>query len=113
MTIRKRARGASVGLFTGVITLALIASACRSGDSAEHHHHPTPAAQVAVADVATGDHVDEALYGCPMHKEMVGSKGDRCPKCDYMEMVPVTWSLEGVETVRVTDLPDYNPPKSQ
>ena len=51
------------------------------------------------------------IVGCPMHKEMIGSEGDLCPKCNYMKMVPVTWSLDGIDTVRVTSLADYNPPK--
>ena len=50
------------------------------------------------------------ITGCPSHKEMIGSKGDKCPKCGYMKMLPITWSLEGVDTLRVTSLPDYNPP---
>lgn len=50
------------------------------------------------------------LMGCPIHKEMIGVKGDKCSKCDYMEMLPITWPLQGIDTVRVTNLPDYNPP---
>lgn len=51
------------------------------------------------------------ITGCPGHKEMIGSQGDMCPKCDYMVMIPITWDITGVDTVRVTTLPDYNPPK--
>ncbi len=50
------------------------------------------------------------ITGCPGHKEMVGSEGDICPKCEYMTMIPITWDITGVDTVRVTSLPDYNPP---
>ncbi|MDA6068375.1 hypothetical protein NJT12_01960 [Flavobacterium sp. AC] len=50
------------------------------------------------------------ITGCPSHKEMIGSKGDKCPKCNYMTMMPITWSLQGIDTVRVTSLSDYNPP---
>lgn len=50
------------------------------------------------------------ITGCPGHKEMVGSEGDMCPKCEYMTMIPITWDIVGVDTVRVTSLPDYNPP---
>lgn len=67
------------------------------------HHGHDHAANDALAD--------NTLHGCPMHKEMIGSQGDRCPKCNYMEMPPVTWSLEGIDTMRVTSLPDYNPPQ--
>lgn len=48
--------------------------------------------------------------GCPSHKEMIGSEGDMCPKCGYMTMIPITWDITGVDTVRVTTLADYNPP---
>ena len=50
------------------------------------------------------------ITGCPGHKEMIGSQGDMCPKCEYMTMIPITWDIDGVDTVRVTSLPDYNPP---
>lgn len=47
------------------------------------------------------------LTGCPIHKEMIGVEGDQCPKCDYMTMLPITWPLQGVDTIRVKTLPDY------
>lgn len=49
------------------------------------------------------------ITGCPSHKEMIGIEGDQCPKCGYMTMLPITWSLEGIDTIRVTSLPDYKP----
>lgn len=49
------------------------------------------------------------ITGCPIHKEMIGVEGDECPKCDYMKMLPITWSLQGIDTVRVKTLPDYHP----
>lgn len=48
------------------------------------------------------------LMGCPIHKEMIGVQGDQCPKCDYMEMLPVTWSLQDIDTIRVKSIPNYN-----
>ncbi len=60
-----------------------------------------------------GELIDAAgnlIMGCPSHKEMIGTKGDMCPKCGYMTMIPITWDITGVDTVRVTSLPDYNPP---
>lgn len=57
------------------------------------------------------DQSGDVIVGCLAHKDMIGSIGDKCPKCDYMEMIPITWSLEGIDTVRVTTLPDYAPPK--
>ena len=41
------------------------------------------------------------ITGCPGHKEMIG---------EYMTMIPITWDITGVDTVRVTTLSDYNPP---
>jgi hypothetical protein len=49
------------------------------------------------------------ITGCPSHKEMIGIEGDQCPKCGYMTMLPITWSLEGIDTIRVTSLTDYKP----
>lgn len=71
-------------------------------DQIQHHGHDHDEASTMA---------DNAIFGCPMHKEMIGSQGDRCPLCNYMEMIPVTWSLDGIDTVRVTSLPDYNPPQ--
>lgn len=37
-----------------------------------------------------GQVVDEnkkLITGCPLHKEMIGSEGDKCPKCDYITMI--------------------------
>ncbi len=59
------------------------------------------------------DEEGNIITGCPMHKDMIGSVGDLCSKCNYMEMVPITWSMEGIEAVQVTTLPDYNPPGSK
>ena len=56
--------------------------------------------------------IGEIITGCPMHKEYIGKKGDKCPKCNYNEMIPITWSMEGIDTVRVTTLSDYNPPQN-
>jgi len=53
---------------------------------------------------------EHLITGCPGHKEMIGSQGDMCPKCEYMVMIPITWDITGVDTVRVTALADYNPP---
>lgn len=78
-----------------------------------HNHIETVAVKANITN-EEGQLIDAAgnlITGCPTHKEMVGSVGDKCPKCNYMEMVPVTWSLEGIDTVRVTNLPDYNPLK--
>lgn len=107
--------------------LMLFAYSCGNSNSAkeEHmhsesdgHNHTTEMVseqKLSLKDIRNekGELTDEAgniITGCPMHKEMIGSVGDLCPKCNYMEMIPITWSMEGVEAVKVTNLPDYNPP---
>lgn len=84
------------------------------------HNHATeqvagkPAEKIAVKNRnEKGELIDahgHLITGCPGHKEMVGSQGDMCPKCDYMTMIPITWDITGVDTVRVTTLGNYNPP---
>ncbi len=59
------------------------------------------------------DAAGNLITGCPGHREMVGSEGDMCPKCEYMTMIPITWDITGVDTVRVTSLADYNPPSDK
>jgi len=99
---------------TILVTVAFAFTACNKANKSDAvtlpaANHADHAQSKAGGDAAAKD----ILYGCPMHKEMIGSKGDMCPKCNYMELVPVTWSLEGIKTVRVTTLPDYNPPKKK
>ncbi|MDX9749682.1 MAG: hypothetical protein RBT71_01190 [Flavobacteriales bacterium] len=102
-----------LGIFTSA---ALLVVAACSTPAPDHTDSTAPVA-VEQADHHGHDHdeasamADNTIYGCPMHKEMIGGQGDRCPKCNYMEMIPVTWSLDGIDTVRVTSLPDYAPPQ--
>lgn len=98
-------------------SVAMFITSCGNNNSHnehEGHNHTTETTTKSDNRNENGELVDasgEIITGCPMHKEMIGAKGDKCPKCNYMEMVPVTWSMEGIDTVRVTSLPDYNPPK--
>jgi len=108
-----------IGVFA---SLAILVSAC-GGDTKtvkDGHDHSTEVvvgkpAEKTVSNKNENDQLVDAagdlIVGCPMHKEMIGSEGDMCPKCNYMKMVPVIWSLDGIDTVRVTTLADYNPPK--
>ena len=89
-------------------------------DEGDGHDHATeqvvekPAEKITAKDRnEKGELIDahgHLITGCPGHKEMVGSEGDMCPKCEYMTMIPITWDITGVDTVRVTTLADYNPP---
>lgn len=67
----------------------------------------TASNQAATEAHATETAAATVLYGCPSHKELIGAKGDICIKCGTMKMIPITWSLEGIDTVRVTSLPEY------
>lgn len=100
-------------------SIVMFATSCGNNNSHNNHEGHNHRTETTKTETNTdnrnekGELVDasgEIITGCPMHKEMIGSKGDKCPKCNYMEMVPITWSLDGIDTVRVTSLPDYNPP---
>lgn len=83
------------------------------------HNHATEQVDKSIQQVEVKDRNEKGelidahghlITGCPSHKEMIGSEGDMCPKCNYMTMIPITWDISGVDTVRVTTLADYNPP---
>ena len=99
-------------------SIAMVITSCGNSNSHnEHagHNHANETSTTSDSRNENGELVDASgaiITGCPMHKEMIGAKGDKCPKCNYMEMVPITWSLEGIDTVRVTTLSDYNPPQN-
>lgn len=112
-----------------IASISVVTYSCGSGDKKEKNahahtngddHHHTEAVENKKITKKNNKYENELgqaldkngkfITGCPSHKEMIGSEGDTCPKCGYMTMLPITWSLEGIDTVRVTSLPDYNPP---
>jgi len=102
-------------------SVAMFITSCGNNNSHnehEGHNHSTETTKTTTKSDnrnENGELVDasgEIITGCPMHKEYVGKKGDKCPKCNYNEMIPITWSMEGIDTVRVTTLSDYNPSKN-
>lgn len=106
--------------WTTIAVRATLISSCTSNtkevhENGEAHSHTEVVEDKKTMDkdlqesVMLLDSTGKVIYGCPAHKEMIGSEGDQCPKCNYMELIPVTWSLEGIDTVRVTELHDYNP----
>jgi len=114
MIVRKTAIAA-------LASIAMFVASCGNSNSHNQHEGHDHATETAVSNTETqkanrnenGELVDAAgniITGCPGHKEMIGSQGDMCPLCEYMVMIPVTWDIDGVDTVRVTSLPDYNPP---
>lgn len=68
-------------LFSLALLLAL--AACQN----THHNHnhdeskPETTAAPAAESAPTGTAAPEAVYACPMHPEVTGIKGDKCPKC--------------------------------
>ncbi|MCA6439598.1 MULTISPECIES: hypothetical protein [unclassified Arcicella] len=117
-----------IGAFASIaIFLASCGSDTKTAKDAhtdgDGHNHATeqvagkPAGKAATKDRnEKGQLIDskgQLITGCPGHKEMIGSQGDKCPKCEYMTMIPITWDITGVDTVRVTTLADYNPPANK
>ena len=97
----------------GLLLLIFIISSCGNTNKNDHQKkHLKTTVETEAHEHSVDKQAEATLYGCPMHKEMIGVKGDRCPLCNYNEMIPITWSLNGVDTVRVTSLPDYNPPSN-
>lgn len=35
----------------------------------------------------------DGLNHAPSHIEMIAIEGDKCPKYDYMTIIPISWSL--------------------
>lgn len=117
MIVRKTAIAA-------LASIAMFVASCGNSNSHNQHEEHNHATEISLSKTELQnanrnekdqlvDAAGHLIVGCPMHKEMVGSEGDKCPKCNYMKMVPITWSLEGIDTVRVTTLSDYNPPMNK
>jgi len=45
--------------------------------------------QTVKQEQSDGDMKDQQLYACPMHPEVTGKKGDKCPKCGMKLTEPV------------------------
>lgn len=97
-------------------SLVVVMASCGNNNSGHVHHENNDHHHSEISNSnrnKNGELIDtngDIITGCPQHKEMIGSEGDLCPKCNYMKMIPITWSLEGIDTVRVTSLPQYSPP---
>lgn len=97
-------------------SLVIVMTSCGNNESGHIHQENVDQNHETLSNSNrnnNGELIDangEIITGCPQHKEMIGSEGDLCPKCNYMKMIPITWSIEGIDTVRVTSLPQYSPP---
>ena len=65
-------------LIYSAITMAIVLSACNTKS------------KEAAPETSTQTTTSEQLYSCPMHPEVKGNKGDKCPKCNMDLTVPVT-----------------------
>lgn len=78
---------ATISLLTGTVALGLFFTSCNDtqnkSSNMEHHQHSD----------------SDNVYACPMHPEVTGKKGDKCPKCG-MDLVAV--SDENSAKVEVT-----------
>ena len=62
-------------LFSLLLLLGL--AACRNTPPAQPQPAPQPETSIAPQPAAA----DTTQYACPMHPEVKGKKGDKCPKC--------------------------------
>jgi len=67
-------KSVTASLFTATLVLSLLFTACNNSQNKDSHHEHS-------------DH--EEAYACPMHPEVTGKKGDKCPECG-MDLVAVS-----------------------
>jgi len=67
------------------MTAIAIAACAKKESSAENQQKGQVATPVEKAAGTTNSEA-EVVYTCPMHPEVVGKKGDKCPKCE-MDLV--------------------------
>lgn len=62
----------TAAIVTGISTAMLVTSCGNESkkETSEHHEHTDSTA-----------HSGEHIYACPMHPEVTGKEGDKCPKC--------------------------------
>jgi hypothetical protein len=71
-----------------IALLFIIALACnKKSDTTETVVEPAVQSNDTIAKPASS--AEAALYACPMHPEVTGKKGEKCPKCQMELTVPV------------------------
>jgi predicted Zn-ribbon and HTH transcriptional regulator len=58
------------------LSLFLVFQACQNAQPKTDNRSETSAAPAPASEAAP-----EPVYACPMHPEVTGQKGDKCPKC--------------------------------
>lgn len=75
-------------IFLSFILLSL--TACNSKSSKTENTTPTESQKTeTVADTTAETKPVAQLYSCPMHPEVKGAKGSKCPKCGMAVTEPV------------------------
>ncbi len=66
-------------ILLSALSLSVALTACNSNkEKAKETKAKETETKTKTEEVAT----PEKLYACPMHPEVTGKKGDRCPKCN-------------------------------
>jgi uncharacterized protein with PIN domain len=78
-------------LIFSFIVVAAVVTGCKKNETEVSKSESTETAVTEATDTvaeATAQPVAQ-LYACSMHPEVVGAKGDRCPKCNMELTEPV------------------------
>jgi hypothetical protein len=75
-------------LFIAAVAVMLF-TACKDGKNGNNADgdliEPTPVDTTSA--MGTTSRTEEAVFVCPMHPEVIGSQGEKCPKCG-MDLAP-------------------------
>lgn len=66
------------------MTVTVFAACNQKADNSEQKNETTATSDTTQTSIAPEQ---EVVYTCSMHPEVIGKKGDRCPKCE-MDLVP-------------------------
>lgn len=65
-----------------LFSLALLLGFAACQNSHKNHNHDQSKPETTAAEPApTATAAPEAVFACPMHPEVTGKSGDKCPKC--------------------------------
>lgn len=87
-------------IIASAIVFITLLSACKNSSSEK-------ASTSESTNTSQSTETDEALYACPMHPEVTGNKGDKCPKCgmELTEKVASSSPQPTEETPAATETP--------
>ncbi len=67
-----------------VVTLFLSIALCACGSGTDHSNHganETKNSTPSISAEVKTDTIHAHVFSCPMHPEVTGKEGDKCPKC--------------------------------